>query len=350
MFHEIPENGLSCTRRHWLKAAGALTIGTTLARSLQAAAAAAPAATPERAASHGPGKEQSPIMQIGILIGTFSQPTLEARLDAVKTCGLDCVQLSMECTGVPMMPDAIAPELLQRIRRQADARGIQIASLQGTFNMTHPDVQQRRAGVRRLGVLAAACRPLGTSKIHICTGTRDRGNMWRRHPDNDTPQAWRDMVACVREAVDIAGPWGVTLAFEPEVNNVVDSAKKALRLMDEIGSPRLKVTMDAANLFHAGELARMSEVLDQAFALVGRDIVMAHAKDVNHDGDAGHEPAGHGKLDYDRYLTLLHAYGFKGPLLLHGLSEAQVPGCVAFLREKLARVGSADAKSGSLSH
>ena len=40
-------------------------------------------------------------------------------------------------------------------------------------------------------------------------------------------------------------------------------------------------------------------------------------------------------LDYDRYLGLLRTYGFKGPLLLHGLSEAQVPSCVAFLRGKL---------------
>ena len=42
-------------------------------------------------------------------------------------------------------------------------------------------------------------------------------------------------------------------------------------------------------------------MLDQAFALVGHDIVMAHAKDLSHDGDAGHEAAGHGRLDYDRY-------------------------------------------------
>jgi sugar phosphate isomerase/epimerase len=54
--------------------------------------------------------------------------------------------------------------------------------------------------------------------------------------------------------------------------------------------------------------------------------------------------AGQGKLDYDRYLSLLHKSGFSGPLLLHGLSEAQVPGCVAFLREKLARLALAPAQ------
>jgi sugar phosphate isomerase/epimerase len=334
MLHVIRNSNDVWTRRHWLEAAGALTAGATLTRSLQAAAE--------------PGKRQTPLMQIGILMGTFARPTLEARLDAVKACGLGCVQLSMGCAGLPAMPDEIPPELVARIRREADARGITIASLEGTFNMSHPEAEHRRTGLRRLRVLAAACQPLGTAKIHLCTGTRDRDSMWRRHADNDSPEAWRDMVACVREATDIARQADVILAFEPEVNNVVDSAQKARRLMDEIGSPHLKVTMDGANIFHAGELARMSEVLDQAFVLVGKDIVLAHAKDLSRDGDAGHEAAGHGKLDYDRYLSLLHAYGFRGPLLLHGLSEAQVPGCVAFLRDRLARVASAPATKGTL--
>lgn len=51
-------------------------------------------------------------------------------------------------------------------------------------------------------------------------------------------------------------------------------------------------------------------------------------------------------LDYDRYLSLLDAYGFHAPLLLHGLREARVPGWMAFLREKLARVAAARSKPG----
>jgi sugar phosphate isomerase/epimerase len=211
--------------------------------------------------------------------------------------------------------------------------------------MSHPDAEFRRAGLRRFQTIASACRQLGTSVIAVCLGTRDRENMWHYHADNDSPEAWRDMLSCVREALDIAQEAGVTLAFEPEVTNVVDSARKARRLLDEIRSPRLKVTMDAANLFHAGELSRMAEVLDGAFALVGHDLVLAHAKDLSQDGEAGHEAAGHGRLDYDRYLRLLHDYGFHGPLLLHGLPESEVTGCVAFLRQKLAQVASAASKS-----
>jgi sugar phosphate isomerase/epimerase len=315
-------------RRDFLKQttqAAAFVLGMTGPRSLRAAAQPNPSAA----------------IQIGILLGTFGGSTLEARLDAVKACGLDCVQVSLDCAGLSDMPDEIPLEVSGRIRREAVARGITIASVQGTFNMCHPDAEQRRTGLRRLRVLAEACPQLGASKIHLCTGTRDRGSLWRRHPDNDSPEAWRDMAACVRAATDIARQTRVVLAFEPEVNNVVNSAQKARRLLDEMASPFLKVTIDPANLFHAGELPRMREILDEAFALLGKDIVLAHAKDLDHDGDAGHLAAGQGKLDYDRYLSLLHTHRFQGPLLLHGLSVAQVPGCVAFLRQKLAGLPSA---------
>jgi len=319
-------------RREFLKQAiqaGALALGAAGRRSLLAAA--------ESNASpvNDSGGPQPPLIQIGILLGTFGSGTLEARLDAVKACGFDCVQVSLDCAGLSDLPEEIPPDVAGRIRREAAARGITIAAAQGTFNMSHPDPEHRKTGLRRLRVLAEACPQLGASKIHLCTGTRDRGSLWRRHPDNDSPEAWRDMVACVREASDIARQARVVLAFEPEVNNVVDSAQKARRLLDEIASPFLKVTIDPANIFHAGELPRMSEMLDEAFALIGKDVVLAHAKDLDHDGDAGHLAAGKGKLDYDRYVSLLHRHRFQGPLLLHGLSEAQVPGCVAFVREKL---------------
>ena len=251
--------------------------------------------------------------QIGILLATtFTTGTLEARLDAAKACGLACVQMSMACANLPEMPDQIPAELPERIRREASARGIAIASVTGTFNMSHPDVEHRRTGLRRLRVLAEACAPMGTSSIHVCTGTRDPNNMWRYHPDNGSPESWRDMAACVREATDIARQANVVLAFEPEMSNVVDSARKARRLLDEIGSPHLKVTMDPANLFHAGELPRMKEILDEAFALVGKDIVLAHAKDLDHDGEAGHKAAGQGVLDYDRYMACYASMSSKG--------------------------------------
>jgi len=64
-----------------------------------------------------------------------------------------------------------------------------MAAISGTFNMCHPEQAERAKNLVRLRVLAGACRPLGVSVITLCTGSRDPQDMWRRHPDNDTPEA-----------------------------------------------------------------------------------------------------------------------------------------------------------------
>ena len=275
---------------------------------------------------------------IGIFAKTFGRPTLEETLDAVAAHGIRVVQFNMACAGLPSMPDGIEPALAARIRAALAARGLAMAAVSGTFNMIHPDLEQRREGLRRLGLLAGASAALGTGLITLCTGTRDADDMWRRHPGNDAPDAWRDLVAAMGEAVRHAEEVQVTLAIEPEVSNVVDSARKGRRLLDEIRSPRLKVVLDPANLFHAGELPRMRAILDEAFALLGPDVILAHAKDLSRDGEAGHAAAGTGLLDYDHYLELLGGLGRDVPLILHGLTEEQVDVAVAFLQAKGARL------------
>ncbi len=274
-------------------------------------------------------------MEIGIFSKTFERPTLAEKLDAIAAHGLRAVQFNMDCAGVAEMPEQIDPALCKQIRQEFAQRGLTMAAVSGTYNMVDLDLEQRRRGLQRLRTLAAACHDMGTSVITLCTGTRDRTSMWRRHPDNDLPEAMRDLVAEVRQAVRFAEEYKVTLAFEPEVNNVVDSARKARQLLDEVNSPYLKVVMDGANIFHKGELPRMREILDEAFALLSKDIALAHAKDLDHDGDAGHLAAGQGLLDYGYYLQLLKQSGYTGSLILHGLTEKQVDGCVAFLNEKL---------------
>ena len=276
---------------------------------------------------------------IGIFAKTFVRPTIEETLDAIAAHGIRAVQFNMACADLPSLPDRIVPALATRIRDALAERGLAMAAVSGTFNMIHPDPEQRRDGLRRLSVLAGACAALGTGYITLSTGTRDPDDMWRRHPGNDAPDAWRDLVASMGEAVRLAEEARVTLAIEPEVSNVVDSARKGRRLLDEIRSPSLRVVLDPANLFHTGELPRMRLILDEAFDLLGPDVVMAHAKDLSRDGAAGNGAAGTGLLDYDHYLALLGGLGRDVPLILHGLMEEQVDAAAAFLRAKGARLG-----------
>ncbi len=271
-------------------------------------------------------------MHIGILTNTFDTTSLDDTVRAVQRHGITHVQLELPSVGLSSMPDHFDRTHAQRIGNAFAQIGVSIAAVSGTFNMIHPDTSYRAQGLRRLDVLAGACNALDAPAITLCTGTRDTASMWRWHADSYTDDAWRDLVVSMRAAARIGEAHGVTMAFEPEVNNSVDSAREARRLLDEIGSSRLKVVMDGANVFHTGELPRMREVLEETFALLGNDIALAHAKDLDHDGDAGQLPAGKGVLDYDLYVSLLRRAGFDGALVLHGLREDDVDGCVAFLK------------------
>ena len=169
-------------------------------------------------------------------------------------------------------------------------------------------------------------------KYSLCTGSRDPDDMWRAHPDNASPAAWRDSVEQIAAALAVAERHDVVLAFEPEHNNVVSDAAAGRRLLDELKSDHLRVVVDAANLIPPGELDRQHDTLREAFALLGDALVLAHAKDVRKDGTV--VAAGSGGLDYGLYVALLRDAGFDGPLVLHGLAEEDVPAALAFLRSR----------------
>ena len=129
-------------------------------------------------------------MQSGIMSRTIVRPTLEEELDALANHRMECMQFGLSSVGVSDMPDHIDDDLCDRIRTEMDRRKIRMAALSGTYNMIHPDLEQRKEGLRQLRVLVSACDRLGTSVITLCTGTRSPESMWKRHPDNDTPEAF----------------------------------------------------------------------------------------------------------------------------------------------------------------
>lgn len=272
-------------------------------------------------------------MRLGIFAKTFSRSSVEEVFEAVKSRGLDTVQFNMACVGLATLPEHISPSLATRIHNAASSRGIEIAAISGTYNMIHPDLVIRHAGLRRLQTLASACQYIGTSVITLCTGTRDPENMWRWHPENQSPQAWSDLLSSMEAALLIAEQEQVTLAIEPEQANVVSTAAQCHTLLTTLQSSRLKVVIDPANLITSHNQQQMNRVLDEAFALLGEHIIIAHAKDRGVDGSF--QAAGTGILDYDQYLRLLRKLSYKGPLILHGLPEGQVDTVLQFLREKL---------------
>ncbi len=270
--------------------------------------------------------------RLGIFAKTFPGTTAEAVLTAARDAGYGCVQFNLACCGLPSMPDDLPPGLAAGVAAASARTGVAIAALSGTYNMIHPDPAVRANGLRRLELLLREARAMGTSLVTLCTGTRDPGDQWRHHPDNDRPDAWADLLTEMENAATLAERWDVDLGIEPEHANVVNSADGAARLLREVPSPRLRIVLDPANMIDDAQ-ADQHRLFAGACDRLGDRIALAHAKD--RDAQGAVVPAGTGIIDFDAFFAALGRIGFAGPVVTHGLAAADAPAVARFLRSKI---------------
>ena len=270
-------------------------------------------------------------LPIGSFARTFTGVTIDAVFAAATRSGIRDLQLNLSIAGLETVPAQVPDEIVKLILASSMLHKASMRALSGTCNISHPDSEVRSEYVRRLGVLAAICATLGIPVLTLSTGTRDTDDLWRAHPDNQTREAHRDLRLSLRAALQLTADTAVTLAFEPEAANVIQTADQALDLLDELADPRLAVVFDLANLVGHAPAEAHDEILHHAAMRLGGRIALVHAKDIA----ANHEvvPPGRGIIDFTQYLhTLLHVADFTGPVIMHGLTAPDVPAALAHLR------------------
>ncbi|BAS39040.1 sugar phosphate isomerase/epimerase family protein [Klebsiella grimontii] len=257
-------------------------------------------------------------MNKGIFSKTFDTSSVDQNFSLISQHGYQATQFNFASAGLKALPDNISLDVIAQIREAISKHGIRLEAISATFNMTHPDPAVIKHGMHCLDAICAAAEMLECPLVTLCTGTMDPEDQWRFHPDNNSPEAWACLVNSMQEALSIAEKYAVALGIEPELANVVNSAAKARQLIDEMGSPLLRVIFDPANLFEEVTLTEQHKIIRDALDLLGNDIAIAHAKDRTPDGSF--TTAGRGVLDYDFYLTHLRNTGFDGCVVTHGLA------------------------------
>ncbi len=270
-------------------------------------------------------------MLLGTMARTYRRDSLAEIVDQACADGMKAMQLNLANAGLESLPPTLDEATARRIGDIFRTRGVHLAAVGGTFNTIHPVKEERAEGIRRVALIARHAAAFGTDTLTLCTGTRNPDYMWGFHPDNSQPDAWTDMIDTMKRLMDATGDTAVTLVFEPEVVNVVDTSEKARRLLDEVPSPRLKVLIDPANLINHDNIGDTTSVIENAFRLVANDIHMAHAKDIVPAEPVADHPRrvapGTGRIDWGCYLRLLVESGFSGSLIMHDLDESEVAPC-----------------------
>jgi sugar phosphate isomerase/epimerase len=276
-------------------------------------------------------------MKVGVFAKTFMGSTPMEVISAAQRAGYGAVQYNMACSGLPSLPETISSAAADAVREAACRTNVEIAAVSATYNMIHPDLQVREAGRRSFNAIAAAAQRMGTRLLTVCTGSRDVEDQWRRHRDNSTASAWRDMLDEFRHLIEIAERTDVLIGVEPELANVVDSASKAKRMVNTLRSDRIRIVLDPANLLEAGTPEHRRAVVAEAVDLLADRIELAHAKDRYNDDRFA--PAGDGVVDFPHFITALQKTGFGGALIAHGLVVEDAGRVATFLRATLTAAG-----------
>ncbi len=280
-------------------------------------------------------------MKLGMYSLEVQRPSSGELFNAIREYGFSQVQFDFASVCSEEMPESLEPGFVNNIYEQAKAKDVEIIAVNGTFNMIHPDARVRLDGLKRLEVIAGACKALHCNLITLCTGTRNPGHMWSWHEDNLSPKAWEDLLVVMEKALDIAERYNVLLGIECEASNCINTPERARLLLDRFNSPRLGIIMDAANLFRPGAARKenFKGILDNAFELLGKNVCLAHGKDVKEGEGLDFTYAGNGIVNFDYFVQKLGEYGYSGGMLLHGIKdESLFPWSVSFIRDVLGRV------------
>ncbi|MDD5602646.1 MAG: sugar phosphate isomerase/epimerase [Eubacteriales bacterium] len=277
-------------------------------------------------------------MKIGFIIHEIRRRTIGESFFAARGYGLEQAQFNFTSFCGTDMPEKIPDDIVRETVSASREYGVEIVAINGTFNMIGKDRGRLSEDIRRFELIAETGVRMGCKLITLCTGTRSGKSMWSWHPDTISQVSWDELTDTIGKVLVIAEKYDMLLGIEPEYTNVVNTADRALRLIETMGGRRLRIIMDCANLFHPGEAKKenVRGVIGQAFDLLGDFVAAAHGKDILESDGIKFTYAGNGIIDFDYFLDRLDMCGYKGGMILHGThSEAEMAAAASFIRKKL---------------
>jgi sugar phosphate isomerase/epimerase len=273
----------------------------------------------------------SAALLIGVFARTFPGTIPEDVFRTVASAHIQRVQFNLSSAGLETVPASVGADVEADIARWSAHYRITIDALSGTGNLAHPHRANREEVVRRLTHLAAMCARLSIPTLTLSTGTRSLTDLWCAHPDNRSIGAQHDLRESLAALLTATESTGVTLAFEPEASNVIQTADQAADLIAELHNSRLGVVFDLANLVTDTSPIAQAHTLRHAAECLRGHIALVHAKDI----DAAHTAVapGTGTINFPQYLSVLHQVaGYVGPVIMHGFAATDVASALAHLR------------------
>ena len=211
-------------------------------------------------------------------------------------------------------------------------------------NLIHPDNAVRRECIRHGTENVEAAEKCGALSVCAGFGSRDPDYGLGMNPDNWTGETWKLGIDAVKQILKDTAGYKAVLGMEPVVTTPLDGPEALKRVIEDVGDPRCKITLDCTNMFTVANYYHSTEMLNWSFDLLGEDIISCHGKDTFIARDKmlvimDMKPAGQGMQDYETYLVRMSRMKWPRTLLLEFAQPEEYPAAKAFVEKTAAKVG-----------
>ena len=234
--------------------------------------------------------------------------TMEKRAQTAREEGFTCVHLaySKVIKGYTFDDCALTEGLAKYTRRVFEGQGLDVAVLGCYLNLAHPDpdklkeIQSRYYGHLRVASL------LGAGVVGTENGAPNV--QYKMDANTHSEEALDTFIRGLSPVVERAEKCGVMMAIEPVWKHIVYNPDRAVKVLEAIQSPNLRIIFDPVNLLYPGNLDERDKVIGEAMEKLCDRIAVVHLKDCVPDGDDLKSiAAGTGVMDYREILKFMKA-------------------------------------------
>jgi sugar phosphate isomerase/epimerase len=226
------------------------------------------------------------------------------------------------------------------------AAGLDLVQFSLTYNecLFAANPAERAAVTAKIERGIALARQLGAYALLIRTGSLNPAGPFTPHRDNHRPECMERLLDTLRPIARRAEAADVLLVMETHATTIMDSPETCRAVVEQVGSPKLRLTMDVVNHIQSLQQVYNSAVrIDQIFGVMGAIAPLAHIKDIavqnRHVVHLDEEVPGDGELDIGHMLRCFHAIYPNGYGLIEHLPIDKVPRANANVRRIAAECG-----------
>jgi sugar phosphate isomerase/epimerase len=220
------------------------------------------------------------MMKIGVRAHDFGRMDAGRLAAVIKNAGFDCVQLApvKAIEGIQSFGDVTAKHLAD-ITEAFTRHGLEITVLGCYIEPSLPDRSRRLGQAEIFKTYLSHAKTLGvgivgteTTNLPLSAGPSEREERY---------QLLKDSVLRMIEKAEEAD---VTVGIEPVAGHTLNTPGLTRRLLDEVGSGKLKVIFDPVNLVLPDTIDKQDLIFDEMFDILGDDIAAVHVKDIVIEG------------------------------------------------------------------